>query len=167
VELHTSAGTSRAFWNRERRQRRRGLPQRYRGELAQIRGILDRLRGELARDAQGLSSEVRQLINSIIRQLIIIGTAGMVIALAGAILVTRSITGPLAVLKGAALQVGTAISGQLDHQVPGRDWRSVGFPQGNGRQSAPAGEGRSREQRACLCPLPRTRVHGGGNRCSR
>lgn len=84
---------------------------------------------------------MRQLINSIIRQLIIIGTAGIVIALAGAILVTRSITGPLAVLKGRLCRWGRRSRGQLDHQVPGRDWRSVGFPQGNGRQSAPAGEG--------------------------
>ena len=54
---------------------------------------------------------MRQLINSIIRQLIINGSAGIDIALAGAILVTRSITGPLAVLKGAALQVGDGAHG--------------------------------------------------------
>ncbi|HAI53018.1 MAG TPA: hypothetical protein DCL99_07055 [Firmicutes bacterium] len=107
VELHTSARDIKGLLEQgEAAEAERVYHSVTAASLAQIRGILDRLRGELARDAQGLSSEVRQLINSIIRQLIIIGTAGIVIALAGAILVTRSITGPLAVLKGAALQVG-------------------------------------------------------------
>lgn len=120
-QLHTSAGTIKG---RLEQGDVRGAEQVYQSvtepSLAQIRTVLARVRGELESDVRGLGEEVRSLIASIIQQVLIIAAAGTVLSLASAVVVTRSVTRPLTVLKDAARQVGEGDLGVSWH-IKSRD----------------------------------------------
>jgi methyl-accepting chemotaxis protein len=107
VQLHTSAQTIKSLLEAGDTA---GAQEIYHSvtipSLTQTRGILGEVRSELDQDVHDLSVQMRGLMSSIVQQILIIATVGIVLSVVSAVIVTRRITKPLKVLREAAHRVG-------------------------------------------------------------